>query len=194
MLFAAMLAAAPKAAESTNNFLIPNGTIIIEVVIFLVLLWILARKFPLPQINRAVETRQTTIRQQFEDAEKAKDEAEKAKQEYTEALAETRREISRLREEANDEKAQIIREARETARAEAEAVAEQERARLATERQQVLLSLRNEIGDLAFTLAEKIVVDSLRDKERQKRLVDSFIAGVGTTVRVQAEAGAEVSS
>jgi F-type H+-transporting ATPase subunit b len=169
----------------TDNFLIPNGTFFVEVLIFLLILWFLAKKV-VPRINTLLEQRQQTIKQQFDDAEKAREEAEKAKQEYTEALAETRREITRLREEANDEKAQIIREARETARAEAESVAEQERARLATERQQVLLSLRNEIGELAFTLADKIVRDSLRDEDRQRKLVEDFIAGVGAGAKVEA--------
>jgi F-type H+-transporting ATPase subunit b len=153
--------------------------------LFLVVLWILATKI-VPRINTAIEARQAAIRQQFEDAERAREEAEKARQEYTEALAETRKEISRLREEANAEKAQIIDEARTTARREAEAVAEQERAKLETERQQVLMSLRNEIGELAFTLSEKIVRDALREEERQRKLVDDFIAGVGATVEAEA--------
>jgi len=175
------------AAEKTNNFLIPNGTFIFEWIVFILVVIFLARKV-VPELNRRVEQRQATIKQEFEDAKNAKEEAEKARQEYTDALAETRKEISRLREEANAEKAQIIEEARSTARTEAEAVAEQERAKLATERQQVLLSLRNEIGTLAFTLSEKIVRDSLRDEERQRKLVDDFIAGVGATVEVEAEA------
>jgi len=174
-------------AEKTNNFLIPNGTFFFELIVFVLILVFLYKKV-IPQISTMIEKRQETIRQQFEDAENAKNEAEKAKQEYTNALAETRKEISRLREEANAEKAQIIDEARATARSEAEAVAEQERAKLATERQQVLMSLRNEIGELAFTLSEKIVRDTLRDEDRQRKLVDDFIAGVGTTVKVEAEA------
>src|SRR3954447_26567892 len=180
-----VLAAAGE--EKTNNFLLPNGTFFFELIVFVLILVCLYRKV-IPRISSMIERRQETIRQQFEDAENAKKEAEKAKQEYTNALAETRAEISRLREEANAEKQQIIAEARSTARTEAEAVAEQERAKLATERQQVLLSLRNEIGELAFTRAEKIVRDSLRDEERQRKLVDDFIAGVGTTVKVEAEA------
>jgi F-type H+-transporting ATPase subunit b len=172
---------------AANNFLIPNGTIFFELLLFLVVLWVLAKKI-VPRINTALEQRQQTIRQQFEDAEAAREAAEKARRDYEEALAETRREISRLREEANAEKAQIIEEARSTARIEAEKVTEQERARLETERSQVLMSLRNEIGELAFTLSEKIVRDSLRDEERQRKLVDDFIAGVGTTVQVEAEA------
>jgi F-type H+-transporting ATPase subunit b len=171
-------------AAKTNNFLIPNGTFFFELLCFIVILWILWKKV-LPRISDAIEKRQATIKQQFEDAEKAKSEAEKARKEYQDALAETRKEISRLRDEANQEKAQIIEEARSTARTEATAVAEQERAKLATERQQVLMSLRNEIGELAFTLSEKIVHESLRDEDRQRRLVDDFIAGVGATAEAE---------
>jgi F-type H+-transporting ATPase subunit b len=171
-------------AAKTNNFLIPNGTFFFELLCFIVILWILWKKV-LPRISDAIEKRQATIKQQFEDAQKAKSEAEKARKEYQDALAETRKEISRLRDEANQEKAQIIEEARSTARTEATAVAEQERAKLATERQQVLMSLRNEIGELAFTLSEKIVHESLRDEDRQRRLVDDFIAGVGATAEAE---------
>src|SRR3954471_5372912 len=174
-------------AAKTNNFLIPNGTFFFELIVFALILVFLYKKV-IPRISSMIEKRQETIRQQFEDAQKAREEAEKARKEYTDALAETRKEISRLREEANAEKAQIIDEARSTARVEAESVAEQERAKLATERQQVLMSLRNEIGQLAFTLSEKIVRDTLRDDERQRKLVDDFIAGVGSTVKVEAEA------
>jgi F-type H+-transporting ATPase subunit b len=175
------------AAEKTNNFLLPNGTFIFEWIVF-ILVFVFIARYVYPRINGMLERRQETIRQQFEDAKTAKEEAEQARQEYQDALAETRKEISRLREEANAEKQQIIAEAKSTARTEAEAVAEQERAKLATERQQVLLSLRNEIGELAFTLSEKIVRDSLRDDDRQRKLVDDFIAGVGATAKAEAEA------
>jgi F-type H+-transporting ATPase subunit b len=175
------------AAAKTNNFLIPNATYIVEVICFLVILEILRRKI-VPRIDAMLEKRQEMIRQQFEDAKKAREDAEKAKQEYEEALAETRKEISRLREEANAEKQQIIDEARSEARRQGDEILESARERLTTERTQILLSLRDEIGELAFTLSEKIVRDSLRDDERQRRLVEDFIAGVGTAVKVEAEA------
>ena len=178
------MASATVLADGTNNFLIPNGTFFFELLCFLVVLWVLATKI-VPRISSAIEQRQESIRQQFTDAEKAKEDAEKAKQQYEEALAETRKEISRLREEANAEKAQIIEEARSEARRQAEELLEANRDRLANERHQILLSLRNEIGELAFTLSEKLVRDSLRDEERQRKLVDDFIAGVGATAQVQ---------
>jgi F-type H+-transporting ATPase subunit b len=98
MSFSAVLAA--EEAEETNNFLIPNFTFFLEVLVFLVILWFLAKKV-VPRINALLEQRQQTIKNQFDEAEKARDEAEKAKKEYTDALAETRRDISRRREEAN---------------------------------------------------------------------------------------------
>ena len=181
-----MTNAAVLAAEGdTNNFLIPNGTFIFEWIVFGLVLFVIWKKI-LPPIAKRIEQRQEAIRKEIEEAENAKKEAEKAKEEYNTALEQVRSEISRLREEANAEKQQIISEARTTARQEAETVAEQERAKLATERQQVLLSLRNEIGELAFTLSEKIVRDSLRDEDRQRRLVDDFIAGVGAHAEVEA--------
>src|SRR5436305_9685952 len=111
------------AGEKTNNFLIPNGTFIFEWLVFIVILAFLAKKV-IPRISGMIEKRQETIRQQFEDAKTAKEDAERARQEYQEALAETRREISRLREEANAEKAQILDEARASAREEANTIAE----------------------------------------------------------------------
>jgi F-type H+-transporting ATPase subunit b len=176
----------PVVLAKTNNFLIPNGTFIFEWIVFVLVVIFVAKKI-YPVINGAIEKRQATIKQQFDDAEKARDDAQKAKKEYEDALAETRKEISRLRDEANQEKAQIIEDARAAARAAAEEVTEQERARMATERHQVLLSLRTEIGELAFTLAEKLVRESLREEDRQRRLVEDFIAGVGAASTVEAE-------
>src|SRR4051812_30569952 len=117
-MHATLVFAAAGSGEKTNNFLIPNGTLIFEWLVFILVLVFLAKKV-IPRISGMIETRQETIRQQFADAKAAKEDAEKARAEYQEALAETRREISRLREEANAEKAQILDEARTSAREEA---------------------------------------------------------------------------
>ena len=185
-----MHAAAVLAAEGdTNNFLIPNGTFIFEWIVFGLILLFLWKKV-LPPITKRIEERQETIRRQFEEAEQAKARLEASEKELQEALAETRRESTRLREEAQSERAQIIEEARSEATRRAEEILEANRERLATERHQLLLSLRSEIGELAVTLAEKVVHDALRDDERQSKLVDDFIAGVGSGV----EAGSRLES
>jgi F-type H+-transporting ATPase subunit b len=171
--------------EATNNFLIPNGTFFFEVLCFVVILYILG-KYAVPRISALIEQRQETIRKQFEDAESAKARLEAAEREYAEALAETRRDASRLREQAQAERADIVEEARSEAQARVEEMLAAAEERIATERQQTILSLRNEIGELAMTLSERIVHDSLRRDARQRKLVDDFIAGVGANEEVSA--------
>jgi F-type H+-transporting ATPase subunit b len=171
---------------ATNNFLIPNGTFFFELICFLVVLYILGKKI-IPRITTMVDARQETIRKQFEDAEAAKTRLEAAEKEYSAALAETRREASRLREQAQAERADIVEEARSEAQTRVEEMLAQASDRIATERQQTILALRNEIGELAMTLSERIVHDSLHRDARQRKLVEDFIAGVGATEVVEAE-------
>lgn len=174
--------------EAANNFLIPNGTFFFEVICFLVVLYILAKHI-VPRISAMIEQRQETIRQQFQDAESAKHRLEAAEKEYTEALAETRRDASRLREQAQQERAEIVEAARSEAQARVEEMLAAAQDRMVTERQQAILSLRHEIGELATTLAERIVHDSLRSDERQRKLVADFIAGVGATKESESGSG-----
>ena len=177
------MAAHPEAA---NNFLVPNGTFFFELICFLVVLYILG-KYIVPRINSVIEQRQATIKRQFDEAEAARERLEKAEREYAEALAETRREASRLREQAQQERAEIVEEARSEAQSRVDEMLEAAETRLATERQQAILALRSEVGELAMTLSERIVHDSLTDQARQRKLVEDFIAGVGATEQVEAE-------
>jgi F-type H+-transporting ATPase subunit b len=174
------------AAAKTNNFLIPNGTFFFEWIVFILVLIFLSRKV-IPRITTMIDKRQATIAKQFEDAEAAKARLEAAEKEYTAALAETRRDASRLREQAQAERADIVEEARSEAQARVDEMLANAADRLATERQQTILALRNEIGELAMTLSERIVHDSLRRDARQRKLVEDFIAGVGATETVEAE-------
>jgi F-type H+-transporting ATPase subunit b len=178
--------AAAAAAAKTNNFLIPNGTFFFELICFVVILWIIWKK-ALPPIVKLLEERQAAIAKQFEDAEAAKTRLEATEKEYTAALAETRREASRLREQAQAERADIVAEARGEAKAQVDEMLAAAQDRIETERQQTILALRSEIGELAMTLSERIVHDSLNRDARQRKLVADFIAGVDAAESVEVE-------
>lgn len=166
--------------EAANNFLIPNGTFFFELICFLVVLYILGKHI-VPRITKAIDERQAAIKKQFDDAEALKARLEKAEQEYAEARTETKREATRLREQAQAERAQIVEEARSEAQLRVEEMLASAEQRIAAERQQAVLALRAEIGELATTLAERVVHDALREDVRQRKLVEDFIAGVGAT-------------
>ncbi|MFL6101065.1 MAG: F0F1 ATP synthase subunit B [Actinomycetales bacterium] len=164
------------AAESGNsNFLIPNGTFVVEVLAFLILLWLLSR-YVLPPLNKALEDRQEQIRSQFEASEKAQHDAAEALEEYKQQLADAREEAGRMREEAREQGAAIIAQMRQQAQAEAERITAGAHSQIEAERQQALNSLRTEVGGMATTLASRIVGEALEDPARQSRVVERFLA------------------
>lgn len=164
------------AADSGNsNFLIPNGTFVVEVLAFLILLGLLG-KYVLPRINKALEDRQEQIRSQFEASEKAQHDAAEALEEYKQQLADAREEAGRMREEAREQGAAIIAQMRQQAQAEAERITTSAHNQIEAERQQALNSLRTEVGSMATTLASRIVGEALEDPARQSRVVERFLA------------------
>jgi F-type H+-transporting ATPase subunit b len=161
----------------SSNFLVPNGTFLVEVIAFGIIVWILA-KWIIPPINTAMTARQDAIRKEFADLEEAKSEAQKAEEEFKSQIANARHEAAKIREEARDQGAQIVAEARETAQTEADRIKENGQAQIRAERQQAVASLRTEVGTLAIDLAGRIVGESLEDDERSTRVVDRFLADV----------------
>ncbi len=62
---------------ATSNFLVPNGTFIVVLLAFIVVLGVIAKKV-LPVLNKALTERQEQIRGELEAADKAKADAEEA--------------------------------------------------------------------------------------------------------------------
>jgi F-type H+-transporting ATPase subunit b len=158
-----------------SNFLVPNGTFFVELAAFLVLLFLLG-KYVIPPINRAMIARQEAIRAEFAQLDEAKSEAVAAEEEFKSQIADARHEAARIREEAREQGAAIIAEMREQAQVEAARIVEHAHAQIEADRKAAAASLRAEVGDLATTLAGRIVGESLTDQARQTRVVDRFLA------------------
>ena len=157
-----------------NNFLVPNGTFYVELIAFLIIVFILG-KYVVPPINRAMTERQNAIRKEFADLEKAENDARKAEEEYKKQLADAKHEAARIREDAREQGAAIIADMRKQAQDESERILRHARAQLDAERQQAVASLRTEVGTLATSLAGRIVGESLDDEARQRRVVERFL-------------------
>jgi F-type H+-transporting ATPase subunit b len=174
MYSAVLLATEPAAEEGTSNFLIPNGTFFVEVLIFLGILWFLGKKV-VPRITTMLDARQRSIRHEIESAEQDRRELQEAKAQYAQALAQAHQEAAKIREEAAKTRSEIIEAAKAEARAEAEAVTRRAEERLEIERRQVLVELRREVGQLSAELASRIVGESLADQALQERIITRFI-------------------
>ncbi len=162
------------AAQKTHNPIIPNGTFIVELIAFFLILWFLYTKI-VPVISSSMTKRQELIRSQIDDSKAAKERLEAAEAEYKQALADTRTDAARIREEARVQGQQIIEEMRAEAQEQAARITEANRSRLETERQLLVVQLRSEVGEMAVELASRIVGHELSSDARQRQLIDDFI-------------------
>jgi F-type H+-transporting ATPase subunit b len=160
---------------AANNFLLPNGTFIAELVAFLVILLVLW-KFVIPPLNDALRERQEMARRLVEDSEEANRRLKAAREGYDQALAEARVEAARIRDAARADGARIREELRARAVAEVENIRRRGEQQLVIQRDRVVRELSHEVGDLAVRLTERILRYELSDDEHRRAVVDSFLA------------------
>ena len=148
---------------------------IFGLIAFGILYFFVAKKI-VPTLERVYAERTDAIEGGMQAAEKAQAEAAAAKKQYEDQLSEARAEAARIREHAKEQGAQIIAEMREQANVEATRITETAHKQVEAERQQAMVQLRGEVGQISTDLASKIVGESLHDETRQRGIVDRFLA------------------
>ncbi|MBP2627186.1 MAG: synthase subunit b [Firmicutes bacterium] len=150
-----------------------NGTLIAQIVNFLILVGILT-KFAYKPLMQALEDRQNKIAANIDSAEQARQEAEELKIGYQQQLAEARATAQAIVEKAEklaeESKEAILQEARlESAR-----ILKTVQEEVARERALALAQLKGEVVVLSMAAAAKIIEKNI-DSEINANLVSSFI-------------------
>ena len=173
---AAVLAAGGEGGEEMPSVLsVPVDELIIGIIAFIIVFGGLA-KFALPSIKKTLEERTNAIEGGIERAAKAEAEAKELAEQYRAQLAAAREEASTIRTQAQADRAAMIEEAKSEARTAAQQVTAQAEAQLAADRSQATAQLTRQIGEMAVTLAGKVVGQSLTDDARVRQTVEDFIA------------------
>jgi F-type H+-transporting ATPase subunit b len=150
-----------------------NGTLIAELVAFLLMLGFLGR-FAYPPIIRAAEARQKQIAEQLAAADRARQEAEEQLRKAEASIQEARAQAGQIIERANRAGERVEQEAQEKAREEARRIVEGASRDIETERQKAVQAIRLQMADIVGAAVTKIVGDSL-DGERHRKLIDAAI-------------------
>ena len=153
-----------------------NGTLIAEIVAFLLMLGVLAR-WVYPPIIKAAEARQNQIKQQLEQAETARTEAEARLQAAQEEIQKARIQAGQIIEQANRAAEQIQQEAQEKAKDEARRIVEGASRDIDAERQRAIHAIRLQMADIVTGAVRRIVGESL-DGERHRQLIEAAIEQV----------------
>ena len=177
-IFIAAASPSPAATPAkTTNFLIPNGTFIAEMIIFLIILFVIG-KYVVPFVNLQLAKRQEAIRLEFQELEDARAKLEATEAEYRDLIANARADAARQREEAREEGAQILADLRAQAQVESERIKQAAHQQIEAKRSRTVEALRAEVGSLAVELAGRVVGESLSDDARQRRVVERFLTEV----------------
>lgn len=156
-------------------FLFPNGTIIVEFVLFLIILFVFYR-YVVPPLTKAMSERQEMLKKQAEDRAESARKVEAAEERYRAAMAEARAEAAAIRDEARADAQRIRDEMREKTDREVERIRQQGEVALAKQREQAVRELRGEIGGLSTQLAARILGEPLGEDGPHRSTVDRFIA------------------
>ncbi len=177
---AAVLAEATDYGWGQKVPIIPQpAELIVGLVFFGIVYWVV-RRYVVPRFEQIYAERASAIEGGIARAEQAQAEASAALEEYRSQLADARAEAAQIRQQAQEEGAQIVAELRQRAQEEAERILIANQQQIHAERQQALVQLRAEVGDLAISLAERIVGESLESEARRSGVVDRFLDGLET--------------
>ena len=139
-----------------SNFLIPNGTFFVVLIIFLIVLGVIGT-FVVPPIMRVLHDRDAMVTKTMENNRQADKQFAAADADYQAAMARARREASGIRDEARAEGRRILDDMKGRASAEAALALQKAAEELKQQSDAISADLRASMETLAATLAGRVL-------------------------------------
>ncbi len=159
---------------ASSNFLVPNATLVVELLAFLLVLGIIA-KWVLPPVNRAMEKRQQTIDQALAEAAEARERAQRAEEEARRAIDQARAEGRALRDEAARLGEQVRQELRQQGEEEYRRLVSRASSDIDASARRAADQLRSQVADLVMAAVEKVLGEGI-SLANQEQLIERAIA------------------
>jgi len=140
-----------------------------------ILFWIIMGKFAFGPIAKALETRENDIQDSLDAANKAKEEMSNLKAENEKLLAQAREERAKMLKEAKDTKNQIINDAKLAAKEEASKIMTQAGQDIENQKKAAMMEVKNEVGAIALSIAEKVIKKQLAGNAEQESYVQTLM-------------------
>jgi len=150
------------------------GLIVWQAFIFLLLILILKKVAWTPILN-SLKIREESIQEALDSAKSARDEMVDLKSENEKLMAETRVERDGMLKEAADVASKIRDTAREDAIKINAKVIEDAKSEIQSEKKAALAEVRNQVVSLSVEIAEKLILETLKDKGSQTELVERYL-------------------
>lgn len=157
------------------NILAPDmGLMFWTLLIFLILL-LLLRKFAWKPIVTALKEREESIEKALNEARTAREEIENLKLENDKILTQAKLDRDAMLRQAKELGDSIINQAKENAQKEGKLILAETRELVKKEKEQAMLELKNEIGDLVIKTASKVIRQELTNNDQQKKIIEESL-------------------
>ena len=151
---------------------------IVFTIINLLVLYLFLKKFLFGRVNAVLEQREKLIQEQVEAAEAGKTQARALQDQYEQKLSGAREEAEKIVSDAKVRAQKAYDDQMAQAQAEAKRVQAEAEARIATQRQEMLRGVRQEVAQLAVLAASQVARKDL-DRETDRAMVEEFLSEAG---------------
>jgi F-type H+-transporting ATPase subunit b len=147
---------AAEEGGGTSNFLIPNGTFFVVLIIFLIVLGVIA-KWVVPPISKVLSERDAMVKQTVDNSRKAADQFTAADEDYQAEMSKARGEASKVRDEARAEGRKVLEDMRRRASDQVASTLQEADSELKDQALSIQPDLRSSVENLSETLASRVL-------------------------------------
>ncbi|MDR0892300.1 MAG: F0F1 ATP synthase subunit B [Mediterranea sp.] len=162
------------------SLLIPDSGLLFWMVIAFGVVFVILAKYGFPVIVKMVEDRKAYIDQSLEVAKEANAKLSDLKAEGEAIIAAANKEQGRILKEAMAERDKIIYQAREAAEQSAQKELAAVKEQIQREKEEAIRDIRRQVAVLSVDIAEKVIRQTLADKEAQMGMIDRMLEEVLT--------------
>jgi F-type H+-transporting ATPase subunit b len=162
-------------------FLIPNGTFVVELLVFVAIVVLVAKK-ALPPIMKSLEDRQDKIRTSLEAASRAQEAANEAAQERERVLAEAREQARQIVANAQSLSDQIKDDSAGRGKAEYDRLIAAAQGEVSAAKQRAVEEAGSRMSEITFDLVAKIVGREV-DQNAHQDLIREAVSALNADAR-----------
>lgn len=144
------------ASQAEGNFLMPNGTFFVVLVIFLIVLGVIGT-FVVPPIMRVLHERENMVTKTLADNKKSAEQFAAATEDYEKAMSKARVKASAARDDARADGRKVLDEMRSRAEEEVSTTLQNAADQLKRDGDAVATDLRSRVESMSTTLASRIL-------------------------------------
>jgi F-type H+-transporting ATPase subunit b len=153
----------------------PEPGLLIWTSIIFFIFWFLMARFAFKPIGQALKQRETDIQDALDQAKLARQEMANLQAENEKLMQQAREERSAILKEAKDAKDEIVAEAKERANAEYKRKVESAMHDIENMKLAAITELKNQAGQMAIDIAEKVLQRELANKNDQEKFAQSLV-------------------